>query len=394
MKYCVLSITIIATAAAFVAAPVGARGQLLSGEARLIHSFPDGDLPEGIAVDPEDGAVYVGNRSLTSSSEVANSLWKINDDGSVFKLPSLLPESPFRPGEPESNGLLGLATHEGDVFAALDSDVPKTHGVYKISRGGNRIERLAGSENIVTPNAIAFGQGNDLYVTDSKPGAIWRFDLENINDPGEAWVQDDLLTPDPDNPLGLTAVGANGIAYADGSLFVANTSRNSLVRVGIGPDGAPAKPEKVAGGLFSPLTTIDGIAADPDGNIQAVIPGFEVLSVLTGNSFAPVVNVDPDTGEIQATALHDFDNQVFDTPLSVTVAADGKSLFATNGALPAGQIPPNPGPGVVQVGLGGAAPSASPAGVPEPSTALLLILAAVPLALRCPRMRKSSHVST
>jgi hypothetical protein len=141
------------------------------------------------------------------------------------------------------------------------------------------------------------------------------------------------------------------------------------------------------------LTTIDGIAATSDGSgVFAAIPGFAVLSAITGATYAPVVKVDLTTGDVSPAALEDSSNPIFETPLSVALSRDGHSFFVTNGALPDDDPfgVPQPGPSVVEVGIGAA--SGAIAAVPEPSSALLITLAAVALAL-IQSKRRSFHVN-
>jgi hypothetical protein len=379
-----------------VALPTGAKAQLLPGEVRPILDFPMGDKLEGIARDSEDGAVYVGNRHPVGSFQTSD-IWKINDDGKIDAQFSALQLAPMPTLDGLSNGLLGLVTHHGDIFAALDSDVGESHGVYKISKRGTLMEPLAGSANILTPNALAFDDADNLYVTDSKDGSVWRFDPHNIDQPGELWVQHELLAPDPNNQFGLVHVGANGIAFANDSLFVANTSKNSIVRIGIDADGDAELPQLFAAGL--PLFTVDGIVATPDEqSLVAAIPGFAVLSALTQFPFSPIVQVDTQTGQITPVPVSDADKALFETPVSLTASLDGLSVFVANGGLPADDVfaellgIPQPGASVLEVGIFDSAVSAAAAAVPEPSTALLLILAAGPIALRVQTKRRCCHV--
>ncbi len=116
-----------------------------------------------------------------------------------------------RPHPLGSQGLLGLAIDRfGNLYAALASFNPDTHGVYRIGPDGTDIERLTGSENIAFPNALTFDIYGRLYVSDST-GAIWRYvDGTFGNDP---WTQDPLLEPLPNDPFGFPLPGANGIGF-------------------------------------------------------------------------------------------------------------------------------------------------------------------------------------
>jgi sugar lactone lactonase YvrE len=339
----------IALIAGLVLAAQNALAQLAPGEVRMILDLPSGDSPEGVAVDADSRAVYIGNRRPIGNSAVSSDILTVNHKGKVDSHFASLPPAPAG-----SFGLLGLATYQGNIFAAFDSD-DDASGIYRVKKNGNRVEQVAGTAGILTPNALTRADDGNFYVTDSKAGAIWRFNPDNIKQPAKMWLQHELLAPDPQNPLGLTDVGANGIAFVDGSLFVANTGKNLLARVEIGPGGLPGVPTVAAGGdLFGPLTTIDGIAATADGSgILAAIPGFAVLSAITGASFAPVVNVDLATGAVTPAALEDPNNPIFETPTSVALAPGAHSLFVTNSAFSDDDDfgVPQPGPSIVEIGL-------------------------------------------
>jgi sugar lactone lactonase YvrE len=329
---------------------------LLPGQARFVLRLDPDDSPEGIAVAP-DGTVYVGNRYPTEEGLGAQIL-RIGDDGHVSVLTTFAPTaSPF------AFGILGLALDAGgDVYAALHTLDPQTHGVWRIRKNGKNRSRLAGSEAMFIPNALTFDDDGNLYATDSV-GAIWRFRPQKHGEPGIVWAVHDLLAPFfdfdpialPDGPVALP--GANGIAFgAPNHLYVANTERALLVRVSIAADGTAEAPQVVAGDVanpYTPLLTIDGIAADSQGNVHAVVPGSVVLSLL-GIPASPLVKIDPESGAIDFTVTDPavaFD--FFHTPLSLasgTLPGDGNTVFVTNGAQFADLIP-GPGPSIVQVGV-------------------------------------------
>ena len=321
-------------------------GPLAVGEVRRVLALPDLNFPEGIAIDDE-GTIYVGNRCITGEASMTSEIIKIGVDGRC----SLFATLP--PAHPDTPGLLGLAVdRDGDVYAALAS-FDGNSGVYRISRGGRRAVRLAGSEGIVFPNALIFDDLGNLYATDSLLGAIWR---SGPDEEFELWVQDELLEPDPEDPFGIPLVGANGIAFfpkPTPRLYVANNERGLVVLVPINPDATAGVPEVVAGDPENPFTllgTIDGIAVDKNGDVHGVIAGYAVLGA------APLIRIDPDTGAVTPTVTEPDQVAKFDVPLSLafgTRPPDHTSVFVTNGALRFDDlIPPGPGPGVVQVGVG------------------------------------------
>jgi sugar lactone lactonase YvrE len=288
------------------------------------------DLPEGIAIDPR-GSIFVANRRLENDTRVSEIL-EIALDGTVTVFATLDPAVT----DGIASGVLGLAIDsQGDLYAALASFDPSTHGVWRIRRGGE-IERLPGSSRIVLPNAIAFDARGNIYVTDSGDGAIWRFPRTG---PGKLWIRHALLAPDPN-----FGIGANGIAFVPPrDLFVANTDLGLIARVRIRHDGKADEPEIVAAGIE--LLTTDGLTADVYGNLHAVIaaaPAFGTSSL---------VQVDPDTGEINSSTAR---TDAFDFPTSLAFGRgrrDHKSLYVVNsGLFPEGR--PEAAPGVIRVGVG------------------------------------------
>jgi sugar lactone lactonase YvrE len=308
------------------------------GEVKTILSLPIGDNPEGIALDKR-GNIYVSNRRTEGAGRV-NEILRITRHGNVSVF-ATLPAS-----VPEAEGVLGLTTdRKGNVYAALVTNDPTTQGVYRIRRNGS-VEHLPGSEVISFANSLAFDKHRNLYVTDSFVGSVWRIGRDGVV---ELWVQDELLEPLPEDPLGFPVPGANGIAfYPPNHLYVANTEKGLIAHIPIERHGGNAgTPEIVAEGWD--LFTIDGIAVDKQGNIHGVVPGFTILGTL------PHVRVNPTTGVVTPTVIEPGDIDKFDVPLSLAFGKgrDKKSVFVTNGDLP---LPGNPlgdpGPGVVQVGVG------------------------------------------
>ena len=313
--------------------PIAARSEplaptrALTGEVETILRLqPVTDMPEGIAFD-QRGHLFVSNRRLSGATRV-NEILEIAPDNTVSVIASF-------DGSPDQvdGGVLGLATDpRGNLYAALASSNAATHGVWRLRRSGGA-ERLAGSNQMKTPNALAFDAAGNLYVSDSEDGAIWRFPRAG---PGELWIRHPLLAPDPN-----FGVGANGLAFVPPrSLYVANTDQGLIARIPIGRDGSPGEPSVAAAGFE--LLTVDGLAADAHGDLHAVIAGAGIFGT------APVVRVDPATGEITATTS---DATAFDFPTSLAFGKgprDHTSVYVVNaGLFPEGR--PEAAPGVVRV---------------------------------------------
>jgi len=322
----------------FLIAATGVAAQGLEpGQVESVLALPAGDFPEGVAFD-SSGSMYVGNRRIVAGVRLAEIL-KV-DGGKVSVIATL--GSTTQPG---AAGLLGLATDgDGDLYAALDSRVPSSHGVWRISGNGKKKARLAGSENIGFPNALTFDAKGNLYASDSE-GAIWKYG--GSSPCFEKWVAHDLLAPYPFDPLPIPLPGANGIAFfPPNNIYVANTEKGLIARVPVEQDGSAGTPHLVAASFA--LLTVDGIAVDAHGDIHGVIAGYTVL----GGS--PLVRVNASTGQVTPTVIQAGQMAKFDVPLSVAfgTAPGQKTVFITNGALPVPLVPPGPGPGVVRAGVG------------------------------------------
>lgn len=260
------------------------------------------EMPEGIAVD-STGNVYV---SLAPLGE----LRRIASDGTESIVATFDPDGGF--------GMLGLAIGASDeIYATMVSNNPDIHGVHQISPAGES-NRLAGSEAIALPNAIAFDPNGDMFVTDTAEGAVWY-----IPSGGEAqlWVQDPLMEGNEDYGFGVP-VGANGIAYYEGAFYVANTEIGQIVKILINEDGTAGVPELL---MADPaLVGADGIAFDIEGNLYVV--------TVSGDTLVQISMID---SEPTLTVLASGEDG-FDGPASLafgTTDGDRQSIYVTNFAL-------------------------------------------------------------
>lgn len=310
-------------------AAAGERHSVAPGQVRQVLSLrPFIDIAEGIAIDHR-GHMFITNNRLENDARVAEIL-EMARDGTVSVFATLDPAVESSLGI----GAAGLAfDRRGDLYAALSSFNPATHGVWRIRRNGGA-ERLPGSKRMLFANAIAADSHGNVYVTDSADGAVWRFPRGGR---GRLWIRHPMLAPDP-------LIGANGVAFVPpNNLYVANLDRALIARIRIRPDGRPTEPEIAATGFE--LLGIDGLTADARGMLYAAI----VVSAGVGN--APLVMVDPKTGTIIASTAA---ASSFDLPTSLAFGRgplDHKSVYVVNsGLLPEGR--PEAAPGVVRVGVG------------------------------------------
>jgi len=253
------------------------------------------EYPEGIAIDKR-GNVYIG---LVSAGEIR----KIDPAGTQSTLATL----------PVGDGILvGLAVDApGNVYAALASFDPATHGIWRIQPAGAS-ERIAALDPAGFPNGLAFDERGNLFVSDSFLATVWR--IATGSGAADIWLQSPLLAGDPVNGFG---VGANGLAFWRGDLYVANTDAGSIVRVPVAADGSAGTPETYV--ADPAIAFADGIAFDIRGSL------YVVNSLLTNT----LVRIAPDrTLETLATA-----DDGLDYPASVafgTGRGELKELYIAN----------------------------------------------------------------
>jgi sugar lactone lactonase YvrE len=308
-----------------------------------------GVMASGVAVD-KVGNVYVSVRESVGDL-MCGDIWKYSPAGvhSFF-------------AEIGTGEIYGLAVSaNGDLYAAMGR-IGSNRGVYRVDHEG-QVELLPGSDQIVFANAIAFDDRGTMYITESYsgtppaygPGGIWR-----IPPGGEAelWLRDPLLT-------GISVVGypigANGVAFSHGYLYLTNCAPGLVLRIPVRPDGS-------AGGLevwatlqevpesplaWSPLPLMaDDIRLDVDGNVYvAVVSRSAVVRInaLDRSQETIAAFLLPSSGSLLYAPLDFSASLAFGTG-----KGERTNLFVTNLGLGASNVPqlPWPGPGLVKIDTG------------------------------------------
>ncbi|MDX2343178.1 MAG: SMP-30/gluconolactonase/LRE family protein [Acidimicrobiia bacterium] len=313
--------------------------------------------PEGVVVD-NVGNVYVS----VGFDEETTKVWKFDPVGNGEEFATL-------PG-PSTAGLAVDASGE-HVYAAQ-----QFAGVFKIDMDGNWA-LVPGTDAIAVPNSLAFDKEGNLYITETfsydlekdgvldyypfcdvaiNPEAIFdgwfgRGGIWVVPKGGEAQLllRHDLLT-------GVCApvpipypIGANGLAYRYGSLFVANTEKALLLEIPV-LEGGELGDISIIAGLTEVVNEvppmIDGIALDVHGNIYAAIV-----------SQSTIVRVSHDGEQIETVATWE-DGLTFPASLAFgTLEGERKSVFVTNLAF---EVPPGFfGPGLAKIDLGFTVPASA-----------------------------------
>jgi hypothetical protein len=222
----------------------------------LVRLNPDQrQFPESIAVG--DDAAYV---SLSSLPQVL----RVTFDGRV-SVYATLPT-----GQGGQSNAYGLRLEpSGELLVVYHSTMPGIPGgIYRVPPGGGEASLFARADEVNAADLTRDAAGN-LYMTDSRGGAIFRAGPEGGE--MERWLQHPLLTGEasaclPAFPAG--PLGANGIAVTgSGDLLVNNTTKATVVRVPMNPDGSAGEPRVYAGPDCHRMQGIDGMALDPEGNL-------------------------------------------------------------------------------------------------------------------------------
>ena len=330
------AVGIVAVLVLALTSPIQAQGN----EAPFPSFIPFEGQPEGVAVD-KVGNVFVSVRA--SSDQV----WELSPSGVRTLLADL--------GEP-GGGACGMALDAvGNVYVCRAMTNP---GVYRIAPDGE-VAPLPGTEQTVFPNALAFDDQETLYVTETfsgdissgsfGQGGIWRIAKDGT---AELWLRDELLTGLPP-ALFPFPIGANGVGFYHGDLYVINTDKALVVRVPVRPDGSPGQPEvwkevedvPESPWYNSPLFPVqaDGLALDVHGNVY--------VTVVSRNA---IVRINADDRSQETVAV--YPEVPLDSPASLAFGPDKgqwESLFVTNLGMSKDFIPDQewPGPGLVKIDL-------------------------------------------
>lgn len=281
---------------------------------------PYGSFAESAALG-EDGRLYA---SVTTWGDEV-------DVGQIVRIsPRTGDRTPFGPSIETAGLLTGVAFDEhGRLYVAnatfSDADQP---GVFRVDQTGTTRVLTLPAESF--PNGLAFRDGY-LYVSDSALGAVWRARPGKSAAPAAPWFQDDLLEPGvPPEGGGVhgvddAGIGANGIAFRDGHLYVASSDQACIVSIPILRNGNAGQPSIVAGPREE-LKSVDGIAFDLLGNLWLVTngPGKGRLEVLTAFGTLFVL--------ADAPSWLDYPTQ----PVFGTTPATLGSLYVANGSYDGG----------------------------------------------------------
>ncbi len=255
----------------FLAPMIAALGIIVSNTAiaaeapqtpEVVATIPSPAFNENLSEDA-DGTIYV-------TGMLESNLWKIGTDGKVVKLAHV----------DSYAALLGVAAvEEGIVVGAFRRDFRTPNG-YDFSDAGPEIlllDKTTGEIMAAVPGQngqlfngmVADGRGNALVV-DSLSASIWQFDPKART--LSLWLRDDeLVSSKP------SARSANGVKVAGDHVYIANSEKRSIYRIGIDSDGKPQGPLTL---FAKDLPHVDDFAVAADGTIFLPPSGQDNVSPL------------------------------------------------------------------------------------------------------------------
>ena len=223
------------------------------GEVERFATLPPGALnPEGIAVEPRSGDVYVTGFNPTGAGK--GQIYVFDEDGRFKRTIDV---------SPSSSALLGLDFH------------PTTHRLLVIDFGAGNVldvNPISGAASVFMPatagdglNALTFDHAGNVYVSSSFTGRVYRTGPSGGTP--IVWAEDPQLTPPVPQtlkPNGFPPFGANGLQFNsdESALFVANTANDTVVSIPNkgGVAGTPAV-------FTNSINGADGLAIDEHDNI-------------------------------------------------------------------------------------------------------------------------------
>ncbi|MFD9034255.1 hypothetical protein ACFVZW_24400 [Streptomyces sp. NPDC059567] len=289
--------------ALLASAPTSAGVPLVTNPRIVAHfDFAAGQTPENIALEPDGSA----NVTFAFARQVA----RVGTDGDTRILATL--PAVANPNTP----VIGVAAamgitraHDGTLYVTYATGTSE-NGVWRIAPGGGAPVQIAQLPAEGFPNALALDEKcGTLYVADSVLGTVWSVPKEG--GAPTAWATGTALQPIAP-PAGL-GVGANGLKFHNGAVWVSNSDHRTLLRI-------PVRPDKGAGPIETRATGLGGI-----DDFGFTGKGDTVLAALFLDNDVALVRPDG-THEIVLTEQAGLSN-----PTSVAVR--GKTVYVTSASF-------------------------------------------------------------
>jgi len=271
--------------------------------------YAAGEIPENITVNPDDSVTL----SMLGSCAVCQrthgpELMRISASGTRTVLAT------GQVGEAISGNTRG---DDGTVYFSLFAPANAArNGVYKLGQDGTS-QRIAALPAGAGPNGLAIDStGTILYIADSFTSTIWSVPVSGGS--VTPWLTDAALAPVPTEAL---PIGANGLRFHNGALWVSNFNQGTLLRIPVTDTGTAGPIHLVADGLpniddLSFLTPwSDVVFAAQNGSSSQNGPD-RIVVIYPNGTYKPVLTSADGLASPSATAVR------------------GNRLYITDGGVP------------------------------------------------------------
>ncbi|MDQ0753575.1 hypothetical protein QF034_007806 [Streptomyces africanus] len=312
-----IALTATATAAVLGAAPSASaetgqsysRSVVTDVRTAATFDYAAGEIPENITVNP-DGSVTLSMLGSCAVCQRTHGPQLMRMDASGHRTVLVTGQV----GEAISGNTRGDdGTVYYSVWAPGNAD---RNGVYALGPDGTP-QRIAALPADSGPNGLAIDSaGRTLYIADSLKGIIWSVPVSGGS--ATPWLTDAALAPVPTEAL---PIGANGLRFHNGALWVSNFNKGTLLRVPVTGTGAAGPLRLVAGGLpdiddLSFLTPrSDVVFAAQNGSSSQNGPD-RVVVIYPNGTYQPVLTSKDGLASPSATAVR------------------GDLLYITDGGVP------------------------------------------------------------
>ncbi|MEV0738984.1 hypothetical protein AB0I51_24280 [Streptomyces sp. NPDC050549] len=312
-----IALAVTATAAVLVSAPSASAWTGPSYRASVVtdvrtaakFDFAAGEIPENITANP-DGSVTLSMLGSCAVCERTHGpqLMRISASGQRTVLAT------GQVGEAISGNTRGS---DGTVYYSVWAPGNAArNGVYKLLADGTP-QRVAALPADSGPNGLAVDPaGRTLYIADSLKGIIWSVPVSGGS--ATPWLTDAALAPVPTKAL---PIGANGLRFHNGALWISNFNKGTLLQVPVTGTGTAGPLHLVTGGLpniddLSFLTPwSDVVFAAQNGSSSQNGPD-RVVVIYPNGTYKPVLTGADGLASPSATAVR------------------GDRLYITDGGVP------------------------------------------------------------
>jgi len=259
MRKTLVAVAIAALAGSLaLSAPATASGTSTHTRAAVIATFGTTESFAESGTTDRYGNLVV---SVTHWVDGVGQLYLVRPDGrtSTFGPPITLGGCAMMLGvDLDSHGNAIVAIFNFDPSCGTDSP---PSGLMKVT--SHRVSQLTTLPEGSWPNGVEV-VGGTVYVTESLSGAVWTAPAERATKQARLWLTTPLLAP-LDDPV----IGANGVLFRDGALWLTSYAQGLVLRVPVRHDGSPGTPRVVASDPR--LVTADGITFDEHGVLWVAV---------------------------------------------------------------------------------------------------------------------------